>query len=179
MNFLRLISAAAAAGAVTLSGADLSKFTEAKRWTAAECTAAQTGNALAVNMPIDHLKGQFPKYPIGWPRLYLYKMTPAEKDWSKAKSISFKLKTEFTGKTEKLSLTFRVYTKGPNDKKDGTYIFDIPGMVNNKEITVSFPLDKIKHTDNVTAIGFNASESRYKHGENLKFTVSDFKLENK
>ena len=179
MNFLRLISAAAAAGAVTLSGADLSKVTEAKRWTAAECTVTQTGTALTVNMPIDHQKGQFPKYPIGWPRLYLYKITPAEKDWSKAQSISFKLKTEFTGKTEKLSLSFRVYTKGPNDKKEGTYIFEIPGIVNNKEITAEFDLGKVKNTDNVTAIGFNTSESRYKHGENLKFTVSDFTLNDK
>ena len=176
MNFLRLISAAAAAGAVTLSAADLSKVTEMKRWTAAECTVAQAGKGLEVNMPIDHLKGQYPKYPIGWPRLYLYKITPQEKDWSKAKSISFKVKTEFTGKTQKLTLTFRVYTKGPEDKKEGTYIFNVPGMVNNKEITAKFDLAKIKHSDNVVALGFSISESHYKHGENLKFTVSDFQL---
>ena len=179
MNFLRLISAAAAAGAVTLSAADLSKVTEMKRWTAAECTVAQAGKGLEVNMPIDHLKGQYPKYPIGWPRLYLYKINAAEKDWSKAKSVSFKIKMEFTGTTQKQELTFRLYTQGPNDKKALTYTFPVSGLVNNKEVVATFPLDKIKSTENVVMLGFSISESRYKHGENLKFTVSDFTLTDK
>ena len=40
-------------------------------------------------------------------------------------------------------------------------------------------LAKIKHSDNVVALGFSISESHYKHGENLKFTVSDFTLTDK
>ena len=179
MNFLRLISAVAAACAVTLSGADLSKITEAKRWHPSECTITQSGSGLTINMPIDHQKGQYPKYPIGWPRLYLYKIDPVEKDWSKAKQVTFKTKLEFTGTTSNQSITFRVYTKGPEDKKNNTYIFNMTGLVNNKEVTVSFPLDKIKHSENVVMLGFSISESRYKHGENVKFTISDFKLTEK
>lgn len=179
MNFLRLISAVAAAGAVTLSAADLTKITEAKRWSPSECTVTQAEKGMTVNMPIDHKKGQYPKYLIGWPRLYLYKINAAEKDWSKAKSVSFKIKMEFTGTTQKQELTFRLYTQGPNDKKALTYTFPVPGLVNNKEVVASFPLDKVKSTENVVMLGFSISESRYKHGENLKFTVSDFTLTDK
>lgn len=179
MNFQRLLSAVAAACAVTLSGADLSKITEAKRWHPAECTITPSGSGLTINMPIDHHKGQYPKYPIGWPRLYLYKLNPEEKDWSKAKHITFKTKLEFTGTTSNQSITFRVYTKGSDDKKNNTYIFNIPGLENNKEVPVSFSLDKIKHSENVVMLGFSISESRYKHGENVKFTIRDFKLTDK
>ncbi len=86
---------------------------------------------------------------------------------------------EFTGTTPRQELTFRLYTQGPNDKKPLTYTFPVPGMVNNKEVVATFPLDKVKNTGNVVMLGFSISESRYKHGENLKFTVSDFTLTDK
>ena len=86
MKVFRTLVALAAAGSVSLSAADLANVTTAKRWNPAECTVVQAGKAMTVNMPIDHKAGE-KKYPIGWPRLYLEKITPAEKDWSKAKAV--------------------------------------------------------------------------------------------
>ena len=49
-------------------------------------------------------------------------------------------------------------------------------MINNKEVTATIPLDKVANLNNVVTLGINISESQYKDGENVKFTVSDFKL---
>ena len=178
MKMFRTLIALAAAGSITLSAADLANVATAKRWAPYECTVVQAGKAMTVNMPIDH-KGGEKKYPVGWPRLYLEKLTPAEKDWSKAKALSFKIKLEFTGKTAKQPISFQVRTKGPKDTKNTTAVIDIPGLVNNKEITAVLDLSKVKNLDNVVCLGINISEVHYKHGENVKFTMSDFKLINK
>lgn len=174
MNLFRSLFAVAAAGAVSVSAADLFNVADAKRWKPAECTV-QGEKALVVNMPVDYKAGEV-KYPVGWPRLYLYKLTPAESDWSKAKAVSFKIKLEFTGKTAKQIIWFQVHTKGPQDVKAKSHVFQIPGMINNKEVTATIPLDKVANLNNVVTLGFNISESQYKDGENVKFTVSDFKL---
>ena len=165
----------AAAAAVTLSAADFTKTIDAKRWTIAECTAKTEGNALVVNMPIDHKGGEV-KYPVGWPRLYLYKFQAQEKDWSKAKAISFDLKLEFTGKTEKYPLTFHIFWTVAGAKKPASATVSIPALKNNAVNKVVLPLTKVKDLAAVSGIGFNISESQYKHGENFKFTVSNFKL---
>lgn len=178
MKMFRTLIALAAAGSITLSAADLANVATAKRWAPYECTVVQAGKAMTVNMPVDH-KGGEKKYPVGWPRLYLEKLTPAEKDWSKAKALSFKIKLEFTGKTAKQPISFQVRTKGPKDTKNTTAVIDIPGLINNKEITVLLDLSKVKNLDNVVCLGINICEANYKHGENVKFTVSDFKLVSK
>jgi hypothetical protein len=178
MKLIRTFAAAAAAGAVTLSAADLSGIAAAKRWEPAECTVAQNGNAMTVNMPVDH-KGGEAKYPVGWPRLYLRKLTSAEKDWSKAKALSFKIKLEFTGKSEKQPIAFQVKTQSSKEAKVKTTFLLIPGLINNKEVTATLDLSNIKDLNNVVCLGINISEEHYKHGENVKFTVSDFKLINK
>ena len=123
MKITRLLMALGAAGSVTLSAADLSKVADAKRWKPDECTVVQSGSAMVINMPVDHKAGQ-KDFPVGWPRLYLYKL-------------------------------------------------------NNKTTAVTVPLDKAKGLKNVVILGFNINEVQYKHGENVKFTVSDFKLINK
>ncbi len=176
MNLFRTFFAVAAAGAVTLSAADLSKALDPKRWSPAECTVtAAEGGGMTVNMPIDHKAGQ-KDYPIGWPRLYLYRIAPQEKDWSKAKAVSFKFKLEFTGTTQKYPVTFHVRTMAPGAKKAEGPAIPVPGIVNNKEVTVEIPLPALKNPENVAYFGFSISESQYKHGENLKFTLRDLKL---
>ena len=176
MDLFRTFFAVAAAGSVTLSAADLSQVFDPKRWLPAECTVtAAEGGGMTVNMPIDHKSGE-KKYPIGWPRLYFRKFQAQEKDWSKAKAVSFKFKLEFTGKTEKYPITFHVRTTAPGAEKEDAFTTIVPGVVNNKEITAVIPLDKVKNPGNVTTLGFNISESQYKHGENYKFTVRDMKL---
>ena len=176
MKMFRTFFTVAAAGAVTLSAADLSKVLEPKRWSPAECTVtAAEGGGMTVNMPVDHKAGQ-KDYPIGWPRLYLQKLRPEEKDWSKAKAVSFKFKLEFTGTTQKFPVTFHVRTLAPGAKKAAGPSFLIPGIVNNKEVSVEIPLTKLKNPENVDYFGFSISESQYKHGENFKFTVRDMKL---
>ncbi|MBR2872299.1 MAG: hypothetical protein IKB99_02275 [Lentisphaeria bacterium] len=178
MKFTQLFLACATAGTMALSAADLSKVTEIKRWSPAECTVVQTGKAMTVNMPVDYKTGE-KKYPVGWPRIYLLKLSAAEKDWSKAKALTFKMKLEFTGKSAKQPIFLQIRTQGPKDAKSIAYSPDIKGLVNNKTVDVILPLDKIKNLNNVTAFGFFISEQRYKHGDNVKFTVSDFKLINK
>lgn len=175
MKLIRTFAVAAAAGAVTLSAADLSGIAAAKRWEPAECTVAQNGNAMTVNMPVDH-KGGEAKYPVGWPRLYLRKFISAEKNWSQAKAISFDLKLEFTGKTEKYPLTFHIFWTVAGAKKPASATVSIPALKNNAVNKVVLPLTKVKDLAAVSGIGFNISESQYKHGENFKFTVSNFKL---
>lgn len=166
---------AAAALIFTLSAADLSKSIEAKRWTLAESTAKTEGNALVVNMPVDHKAGQ-PQYLVGWPRLYLLTLQPQEKDWSKAKAISFDLKLEFTGKTDRYPLTFHVFWTPKGAKKYQSVSMPIPALKNNAVNKVVVPLTKVKDLAAVSGFGFNISESQYKHGENFKFSVSNFKL---
>ena len=175
MKMFRTLIVLAAAGSITLSAADLANIATAKRWAPYECTVVQNGKGMTINMPVDHKGGQ-KEYPIGWPRLYLTKITPAEKDWSKAKALTFKFKLEFTGKSTRYPITLQIRTKGPKDVKEKNHPVAIPGVVNNKEITVTLPLDKIANRDNVTTLGINICERDYKHGENLKFTFSDFKL---
>ena len=176
MDLFRTFFAVAAAGSVTLSAADLSQVFDPKRWLPAECTVtAAEGGGMTVNMPIDHKAGQ-KDYPIGWPRLYLQRLRPEEKDWSKAKAVSFKFKLEFTGTTQKFPLVFHMHTAAPGAKKDDAVTVPVPGIVNNREITVEIPLAKLKTPENVTFLGFNIGEANYKHGENFKFTVRDMKL---
>lgn len=178
MNVFRTLTAIAAAGLMTLSAADLSKVIDAKRWTAAECKAATVGSSLVVNMPVDYKTGE-PKYLVGWPRVYLYKLLPGETNWTNAKAISFDLKLEFTGKTAKYPISFHVFYKDAGKKRTPSVITPIPALKNNTVNKVVIPLNKIKDLAAVCGIGFNISESQYKHGENLKFTVSNFKLINK
>lgn len=178
MKFTHSLLTLAAAGAVSLSGADISKIADAKRWKPDESTVTQSGKAMVINMPVDHKAGQ-KDYPIGWPRLYLYKLNAAEKDWSKAKAVSFNIKLEFTGKSTKQPVFFQVRTQGAGEKKVLTHMLPLPALVNNKTTTVTLSLDKVKNLNNVVILGFNINESQYKHGENVKFTVSDFKLINK
>ncbi|MBR2872300.1 MAG: hypothetical protein IKB99_02280 [Lentisphaeria bacterium] len=179
MKIFRTLVAVAAAGSISLSAADLSKFTaDVKRWEIAECTAKTEATALVVNMPVDHKGGQ-KGYFVGWPRLYMRKFQAQEKDWSKAKAISFDLKLEFTGKTAKYPLTFHVFWKKPQDKKATSITIPVPALKNNSVNKVVLPLNKVADLANVSGIGFNISEAHYKHGENFKFTVSNFKLINK
>lgn len=178
MKFFRTLFVLAAAGTLSLSAADFSKIVDTKRWDIAECTAKTVGNTLVINMPVDHKGGQ-KDYPIGWPRLYMRKLQPQELNWSKAKAISFDLKLEFTGKTAKYPLTFHVFWKGPKDAKAQSVGIPVPALKNNAVNKVVIPLSKVGDLANVSGIGFNISESQYKHGENYKFTVSNFKLVNK
>ena len=175
MKMFRTLFAAAAAGAVTVSAADFSKIFEIKRWDPYECTVTAVEGGMTVNMPIDH-KGGEKNYPIGWPRTYFQRLRPEEKDWSKAKAVSFKFKLEFTGTTQKFPVTFHVRTLAPGAKKVEGIAVLVPGIVNNKEVAVEIPLEKLKNPENVAFFGFSISESQYKHGENLKFTVRDMKL---
>ena len=178
MNLFRTFFAVAAAGVLSLSAADLSKITDVKRWSPFECTAAQAGKGLTVNMPVDHKGGQ-KDYLVGWPRAYLYKMTQAEKDWSKAKALTFQFKLEFTGTTARQRIYFQVRTQGPQDLKDTAHPLMIPAVKNNTSVTVTLPLDKVKNLNNVVTLGINIAEKDYKHGENVKVTISDLKLINK
>ena len=175
MKMFRTLFAAAAAGAVTVSAADFSKIFEIKRWDPYECTVTAVEGGMTVNMPIDH-KGGEKNYPIGWPRTYFQRLRPEEKDWSKAKAVSFKFKLEFTGTTQKFPVTFHVRTLAPGAKKVEGIAVLVPGIVNNKEVAVEIPLEKLKNPENVAFFGFSISESLYKHGEILKFTVRDMKL---
>ena len=175
MKFFKAFFAVAAAGFITLGAADLSKIADAKRWAPYECTVVQSGNSITVNMPVDHKAGEV-KYPIGWPRTYLKKLTAAEKDWSKAKALAFKIKLEFTGKTANPQIHFQIRTQGPKDAKDVSNSRLITGLVNNKEVTAVIPFDKMNNLDNVVCLGINICEDKYKHGENVKITVGDFKL---
>ena len=178
MNLFRTFFAVAAAGVLSLSAADLSKVTDVKRWSPYECTAVQAGKGVTVNMPVDHKAGQ-KEYPIGWPRLYLYKMTQAEKDWSKAKALTFQFKLEFTGTSARKPIYFQIRTRGPKDTKDTVHSMEIPGAKNNAAVTVTLPLDKVKNLNNVVTLGINIAEKDYNHGENVKVTISDLKLINK
>ena len=175
MKFFRTLFALAAAGTISLSAADLSKVIDAKRWDIAECTAKTEGNALVINMPVDHKGGQ-KGYPIGWPRLYMRKLLPQETNWSKAKAIAFDLKLEFTGATAKYPLTFHVFWTNAADKKAKSIGIPVQGLKNNTVNKVVVPLKTVGDLAAASGFGFNISESQYKHGENFKFTVSNFKL---
>jgi hypothetical protein len=177
MKLIRTLLLLVSAGAVTLSAADLSKFVEAKRWEIAECTAQTAGTALVVNMPIDHKGGQ-KEYPIGWPRLYMRKFLPAENNWSGAKAISFDLKLEFTGKTAAYPLTLHIFWRPKDARKNESTSVRCPVLKNNAVNKVVIPFSSLKGFDPavVCGLGFNISESQFKHGENFKFTVSNFKL---
>ena len=175
MKMFRTLFAAAAAGAVTVSAADFSKIFEIKRWDPYECTVTAVEGGMTVNMPIDH-KGGEKNYPIGWPRIYLRKLQTQEKDWSKARAVSFKFKLEFTGTTQKFPVTFHIRTLAPGAKKAEGPGVPVPGIVNNKEVQVVIPMPKLKNPENISFFGFSISESQYKHGENLKFTIRDLKL---
>lgn len=174
MKFVKTFLMLAAAGAVTLTAADFSKILNTGRWSKFECTAVTADNALTVTMPIDHKGGQ-KEYPIGWPRLYLYKLLPVETGWANAKAVSFDLKLEFTGKTAAYPMSFHFFWNDANKKSKSTAVA-IPELKNNTVNKVVIPLGKVENPAAITGIGFSISERSYKHGETLKFTVSNFKL---
>ena len=95
---------------------------------------------------------------------------------SKAKAISFDLKLEFTGKTAKYPLTFHVFWQKPGDKKAQSVGIPVQALKNNAVNKVVVPLNKVGDLAAASGFGFNISEIQYKHGENFKFTVSNFKL---
>ena len=174
--------ALAAGPKVVRDGADevlyLDDLANPKRWGPAECTLAVSKQrppsgrgALHVHIPVDHHAGE-KNYPIGWPRLYL-NLTGDEKPWTDFERFEFMVHATMTReKPPKQVLNLQVQC--PDRQR--TYRQNLPEIRLGQWVRVSVPLREVKNVADVARLGFNISESDYRHGEKLDFRFGAFRL---
>lgn len=176
-------AAAQAAPEVVVQGKNESLYLDGlgkpARWGPSECTVtvSKTRKAdgrptLQIDMPVDHHGGE-KRYPIGWPRLYAKLRKPAETQWDAFERFEFLFyATMSRAKPPTQVGTFHIQCP---DRRHATY-HRFRKIKLNEWIRVSVPVAKIKSLQNLKTIGFNISESNYKHGDKLRFYLGGFRL---
>lgn len=178
-----LSAAAQAAPEVVVEGKNevlyLDDLGKPSRWGPSECTvtASKTRKAdgrptLRIDMPVDHHGGE-KRYPIGWPRLYAKLRKPTETQWGAFERFEFLLyATMSRAKPPTQVATFHILCP---DRRHATY-HRFRKIKLGEWIRVSVPVAKIKDLRNLQRLGFNISESNYKHGDKLRFFLGGFRL---
>ena len=159
--------------------AHLDGLANPKRWGPSECTVTASKDLKAndrptvhVHMSVDHHGGE-KKYPIGWPRMYLKLKRPAETDWSQFERFEFMFQAKMSrDKPPGRVAAFQVQCP---DRQHVTYHW-FQKIELGKWLTVSIPVAKIKDVPKLARLGFNISESSYKHGDKLDFYLGGFRL---
>jgi len=149
------------------------------RWGPAECTVeaadklkADGRPTLHLHIPVDHHGGEA-KYPIGWPRMYLNLKKPDETGWADFERFEFLIHATMSRPTPpKSALNLQIQCP---DKRNALH-HNLAEIQLGKWARVSIPIRSIKDVEQVARLGFNISESNYKHGDVLDFHIGGFRL---
>ena len=149
------------------------------RWGPAECSvkASETLKAegrptVHLHIPVDHHGGEA-KYPIGWPRMYLDLKKPTETGWTEFERFEFDIHATMSRPTPpRQALNLQIQCP---DKRNALH-HNLAEIQLGKWARVSIPIRSIKDVEQVARLGFNISESNYKHGDKLDFHIGGFRL---
>jgi len=150
----------------------------AARWSAAEATvttstrfAQRGGTSLQFHVLVDHFAGE-PNYPVGWPRINLE--LPAElQDWSRYDFLELVIHTETSrAALPPTPLGFIAHTPDRAHEYDRA----LTEVRKGATVTIAVPLAKIPRHSLVPLIQFFVSESDYRHGDVVDFTIDDIAL---
>ncbi len=148
------------------------------RWGPAECTVEQSKElkadgrpTLHLHIPVDHLGGE-KAYPIGWPRVYA-DLKEEEKGWTDFERLEFMAyATMSREKAPRQALSFQVLCPD----RQNAFHRTLSEIQLGQWVRLSIPIRALKSAKDATRLGFNISESDYKHGDKLDFYLGAFRL---
>lgn len=149
------------------------------RWRPAECTveASKTLRAegmptLHLRIPVDHQGGE-KDHPIGWPRIYLDLKRPDETGWAEFESFEFLIHAAMTRPAPpRKPLNLQIHCP---DRLQALHR-NLAEIRLGEWVRIGIPIRSIKGVEQVARLGFNISESDYRHGEVLDFHIGGFRL---
>ena len=152
----------------TFAAPDQWQPTEAEARSAAEVNGHP---AITFHIDVDHHAGE-PKYPIGWPRMYLRK--PYDIPWKEYDKLEFKIFAKASSNTlPSRAVTFRFAGQPKISIEMG---FGPKQLKLNDWTTFSMPLAKVAEATSLSTCGFFISESSYPDKEVLDFTIAEIRL---
>ena len=147
-------------------------------WSPAEAEARKVDDvnghpALVFHIDVDHNAGE-PKYPIGWPRMYMRK--PNDIPWKEYDKLEFKVHTKISPATRSIPNTaFSLkFTGAP--KISVELPFGSKNLKLNEWVQFSMPISKIEEITSFSSSGFYICESHYKDKDVLDFTFAEIRL---
>jgi len=148
------------------------------RWGPAECTVAasekpEPGGHATVHMhiPVDHHAGE-KRYPIGWPRMYL-NLKQTEKGWEKFERFEFMAHATMSRPTPpKNIINLQIHCPG----KPHVFNRNLAEIRLGEWVRITVPIRALPRAGQAGRLGFNISESDYRHGETLEFRFGGFRL---
>lgn len=156
----------------------LDSLTEPAQWAPAEAEARKVDDvnghpALTFHIDVDHHAGE-PKYPIGWPRMYMRK--PNDIPWKDYDKLEFKVLAKIASAPATLPNTaFSLkFTGAP--KKSIEIPFGNKNLKLGEWVQFSMPLSKIEDITTFASSGFYICESHYSDKEVLDFTFAEIRL---
>ena len=154
----------------------LDQYTEPGQWLATEAEARQgepvNGHpTLIFHIDVDHHAGE-PKYPIGWPRIYLKK--PGDIPWKDYDMLEFKVRAS-TSAPPLPGVAFNMKFTG-TPKANIDIRFGQKELKPNEWFPFSFQLNKIAAFQSFSNSGFFISESNYADKTVLDFTFAEARL---
>lgn len=157
----------------------LDSLADPGRWGPAECSVeaakklkANGRPTLHMHIPVDHHAGE-KKYPIGWPRMYTNLKEPDETEWAAFERFEFLVHATMSRpERPKQVLNFQIHCP---DKQNAMHR-NLDEIRLGQWVRVAIPIRTIKDVEQVARLGFNISESDYKHGDVLDFRIGAFRL---
>ena len=142
--------------------------------TEAEARSADPLNghpAITFHIDVDHHAGE-PKYPIGWPRMYMRK--PNDIPWRDYDKFEFKIHTKASSNLIPARTFHLKFTGQPQINFEQT--FGPKQLKLNEWTTFSMPTNKIAEITHFSSCGFFISEANYTDKEVLDFTFAEIRL---
>jgi hypothetical protein len=148
------------------------------RWGPAECTVEESKElkadgrpTLHLHIPVDHFAGE-KDYPIGWPRMYA-DLKEEEKGWTDFERLEFMAyATMSRERAPRQALSFQVLCPD----RQNAFHRNLSEIQLGQWVRLSIPIRSIKSAKDAARLGFNISESDYKHGDKLDFYLGAFRL---
>ena len=154
----------------------LDKLADPEKWnpTEAEARRGEELNGhptLTFHIDVDHHAGE-PKYPIGWPRMYL--RTPAEIPWKEYDRLEFKVRAT-TSNPPLPNIAFNLkFTGKPKINFEERFTQKLLKL--GEWIPYSLPLNKIAELESFSNCGFYISEANYADKTVLDFSFAEMRL---
>ena len=154
----------------------LDTLADPAQWQPTEAEARSAGDvnghpALTFHIDVDHHAGE-PKYPIGWPRMYMRK--PNDIPWKDYDKFEFKIHTKASSNTIPARTFSLKFTGQPKTSID--IGFSPKQLKLNEWVPFSMPTNKIAEITTFASCVFFISESNYPDKEVLDFTFAEMRL---
>ena len=152
----------------TFAAPDQWQPTEAEARSAAEVNGHP---AITFHIDVDHHAGE-PKYPIGWPRMYMRK--PNDIPWKDYDKFEFKVFTKTSSNLLPARAFNLKFAGQPRINIDLS--FGLKQLKLNEWMPFSMPTNKLGEITSFSSVGFFISEANYPDKEVLDFTFAEIRL---